>query len=60
MTAEIQLAQSAHGLKRECLSYGEVIAQLIAVIACINPAARVFFMMARHGLLHASLGAAHE
>jgi hypothetical protein len=42
MTAEIQLRESAHGLKRECLSYGEVIAQSIAVIApTTTPAANL-------------------
>ncbi|MDF5715416.1 MAG: APC family permease [Rhizonema sp. NSF051] len=30
------------------------------VIGCINPAARVFFTMARHGLFHSKLGAAHS
>jgi len=33
MTAEIPLSQSAHGLKNECLSYGEVLAQSVSVIA---------------------------
>jgi amino acid transporter len=30
------------------------------VLGCLTPAARVFFTMARHGLLHASLGSAHR
>jgi len=30
------------------------------VLGSINPAARVFFMMARHGLFHSSLGVAHS
>jgi amino acid transporter len=30
------------------------------VLASINPAARIFFTMARHGLFHASLGEAHS
>ncbi len=29
------------------------------VIGTINPAARIFFLMARHGLFHSRLGAAH-
>lgn len=50
MTAEIQLTQSAHGLKRECLSYGEVIAQSIAVIApTTTPAANLALIFAASG-----------
>lgn len=33
MTAEIPISQSVHGLKNECLSYGEVLAQSVSVIA---------------------------
>ncbi|HEY9748988.1 MAG TPA: hypothetical protein V6C63_09930, partial [Allocoleopsis sp.] len=33
MTSEFQFEQSAHGLKPNCLSFGEVLAQSIAVIA---------------------------
>jgi amino acid transporter len=50
MTAEIHLSQSAHGLKRECLSYGEVIAQSIAVIApTTTPAANLGLVFAASG-----------
>jgi amino acid transporter len=50
MTAEIELNQSAHGLKRECLSYGEVIAQSIAVIApTTTPAANLGLIFASSG-----------
>ncbi|WP_427159981.1 APC family permease [Aliinostoc sp. HNIBRCY26] len=50
MTAEIELTQSVHGLKKECLSYGEVLAQSIAVIApTTTPAANL-------GLIYASAG----
>lgn len=33
MTKEIRLNQSAYGLKQECLSYGEVLAQSVGVLA---------------------------
>jgi amino acid transporter len=50
MTSEIQLPRSIHGLKQECLSYGEVLAQSIAVIApTTTPAANL-------GLIFASAG----
>jgi hypothetical protein len=50
MTAEIQLNQSAHGLKRECLSYGEIIAQSIAVIApTTTPAANIPLIIPFYG-----------
>jgi hypothetical protein len=50
MTAEIQLNQSAHGLKRECLSYGEIIAQSIAVIAPrTTPAANIALIIGFSG-----------
>jgi amino acid transporter len=50
MTAEIELNQSVHGLKRECLSYGEVIAQSIAVIApTTTPAANIGLIFASSG-----------
>ncbi len=50
MTVEIQLNQSAHGLKRECLSYGEIIAQSIAVIApTTTPAANIGLIVASSG-----------
>jgi amino acid transporter len=50
MTAEIHLSQSVHGLKRECLSYGEVIAQSIAVIApTTTPAANLGLVFAASG-----------
>lgn len=50
MTAEIKLTPSVHGLKRECLSYGEVIAQSIAVIApTTTPAANLGLVFAASG-----------
>ena len=42
------------------ISFGTLLSFFACILACINPAARVFFMMARHGLLHESLGVAHE
>ena len=50
MTNEMRLEQSAPGLKRECLSYAEVIAQSISVIAPSTVPAAVL------GLIFASAG----
>jgi hypothetical protein len=50
MTAEIPQSQSIHGLKKDCLSYGEVIAQSFAVIAPTTVPAAVL------GLIFASSG----
>ncbi len=52
--------QAGVGFLGTLISLGALLSFFACVLACINPAARVFFMMARHGLLHASLGAAHE
>ncbi len=50
MASDIQLARSIHGLKRECLSYGEVLAQSIAVIApTTTPAANLGLIFASSG-----------
>jgi amino acid transporter len=50
MTQEIRLNESAHGLKADCLSYGEVIAQSIAVIApTTTPAANLGLIVASSG-----------
>lgn len=50
MTSEIQLGQSIHGLKQECLSYGEVLAQSVAVLAPTTvPAAVLSFVYASAG-----------
>lgn len=52
MTQEVQLKphQSIHGLRRECLSYGEVLAQSVAVIAPTTvPAAVLSFIFASSG-----------
>ena len=50
MTAEIPVTPSVHGLKRECLSYGEVLAQSFAVLAPTTVPAAVM------GLIYASSG----
>ncbi|MBD2079717.1 APC family permease [Leptolyngbya sp. FACHB-17] len=50
MTAEIPISPSLHGLKRECLSYGEVLAQSFAVLAPTTVPAAVM------GLIYASSG----
>ncbi len=50
MTSEVQLNQSAHGLKRECLPFGEVLGQSVAVIAPITtPAANLGLIFALSG-----------
>jgi amino acid transporter len=50
MTSEIQLGQSVHGLKQDCLSYGEVLAQSVAVLAPTTvPAAVLSFVYASAG-----------
>ena len=52
--------QAGVGFIGTLISLGALLSFFACILACINPAARVFFMMARHGLLHASLGSAHE
>ncbi|WP_019500490.1 APC family permease [Pseudanabaena sp. PCC 6802] len=42
------------------ISLGALLSFFSCVLACINPTARLLFLMARHGLLHNSLGKAHE
>ncbi|WNZ48512.1 APC family permease [Leptolyngbya boryana CZ1] len=50
MTAEVPISPSLHGLKRECLSYSEVLAQSIAVIApTTTPAANLALIYAVAG-----------
>lgn len=50
MTKAIQLNQNAYGLKRECLPFGEVLGQSIAVIAPITtPAANLGLIFASSG-----------
>ncbi len=42
------------------ISLGALLSFFSCTLACINPTARLLFLMARHGLLHNSLGKAHE
>jgi amino acid transporter len=47
------------GFLGEWVAIGALISFFGCVIGSINPAARIAFLMARHGLFHAKLGAAH-
>ena len=50
MTSEIHLERSAHGLKPDCLSFGEVLAQSFAVIAPTTiPASNIGLIVALAG-----------
>ncbi|OLP17067.1 amino acid permease [Leptolyngbya sp. 'hensonii'] len=54
------LAQQAGvGFLGELVSLCALVSFFACVLGSINPAARVFFMMARHGLFHASIGETH-
>jgi amino acid transporter len=44
----------------ELVAFGALFSFFACVLGRINPAARVFFMMARHGLFHSSLGVPHS
>jgi amino acid transporter len=52
--------QAGVGFLGTLISLGALLSFFACILACINPAARVFFMMARHGLLPDSLGVAHD
>jgi amino acid transporter len=52
--------QMGLGFLGELVAFGALFSFFGCVLGCINPAARVFFMMARHGLFHSKLGAAHS
>ena len=52
--------QAGVGFLGTLISFGALLSFFACILACINPAARVFFMMARHGLLPDSLGVAHD
>jgi amino acid transporter len=47
------------GYLGELVGIGALFSFFACILGTINPAARVAFMMARHGLFHASLGSAH-
>lgn len=42
------------------INIGALLSFFACTLACINSMARIFFSMARHGLLHDALGDAHE
>ncbi len=48
------------GFLGELVAYGALFSFFACILGSINPAARVFFLMARHGLFHSKLGAAHS
>lgn len=48
------------GFLGELIAFGALFSFFACVLGCINPAARIFFLMARHGLFHASLGETHS
>jgi amino acid transporter len=47
------------GLLGDAISLTALLSFFACVLGSINPAARIFFTMARHGLFHNSLGKAH-
>lgn len=51
--------QAGVGFLGELVAFGALFSFLACVLGSINPAARVFFTMAQHGLFHASLGESH-
>ncbi|MBD2130758.1 APC family permease [Microcoleus sp. ZQ-A2] len=54
------LAQQAGvGFLGTLVAFSALFSFFACVLGSINPAARVFFTMARHGLFHSSLGSAH-
>lgn len=52
--------QAGVGFLGTLISLSALLSFFACTLACINPTARVFFMMARHGLFHASVGQAHH
>ena len=52
--------QIGMGFLGDLIAFGALFSFFACVLGCINPAARIFFMMARHGLFHSRLGAAHS
>jgi amino acid transporter len=51
--------QAGVGALGAIVAFGALFSFFACILGCINPAARVFFLMARHGLFHSKLGAAH-
>ncbi len=52
--------QAGVGFLGELVALGALFSFFACVLGSINPAARVFFLMARHGLFHSKLGATHS
>ncbi|BAY09647.1 APC family permease [Calothrix sp. NIES-2098] len=52
--------QAGVGFLGELVALGALLSFFACILGSINPAARVFFLMARHGLFHSSLGTAHS
>ncbi|MBW4444716.1 MAG: APC family permease [Plectolyngbya sp. WJT66-NPBG17] len=52
--------QAGVGYLGMLISVGALLSFFACILACITPAARIVFMLARHGLIHNSLGSAHE
>ncbi|AUB43254.1 Amino acid transporter (plasmid) [Nostoc flagelliforme CCNUN1] len=52
--------QAGMGFLGELVALGALFSFFACVLGCINPAARVFFLMARHGIFPSKLGAAHN
>jgi amino acid transporter len=63
-TVEEPLGYLSHqmgiGILGDLIGLGALCSFFACVLGTINPAARVFFTMARHGLFHASIGTAHS
>ncbi|GAB1543280.1 APC family permease [Scytonema sp. NUACC21] len=51
--------QAGVGFLGVLVGFGALFSFFACVLGCINPAARIFFLMARHGLFHSKLGSAH-
>ncbi|MBD2775948.1 APC family permease [Iningainema tapete] len=52
--------QVGMGFLGEAIALCALLSFFACVLGCINPAARVFFTMAQHGLFHSKLGKAHS
>ncbi|BAY18018.1 amino acid permease-associated region [Nostoc sp. HK-01] len=52
--------QAGVGFLGELVGLGALFSFFACILGSINPASRVFFLMARHGLFHSSLGTAHS
>lgn len=63
-TTEEPLGFLAHhlgvGFLGDLIGLGALFSFFACILGSINPAARIFFTMARHGLFHSSIGTAHS